>query len=407
METPSYNYDLILLILGLAFFGLTFLTRLLSKTLISIAMVYIAVGMLLAFIFPNLPGVDPVENGLLIERLSELAVIISLMEVGLKLDRPFGWRSWLSTWRLLGITMPLCIAALAVGGVWLIGLPVAAAVLLGSVLAPTDPVLAGEVQGGPPGTSDKNEIRFALTSEAGLNDGLAFPFVNLAIVLAVTGFAGEGLVQWFTVDFIWKIFAGLAVGAAIGYLIAILVSRYNNTKTITDGFVAIALTLFTYGATELIHGYGFIAVFVAAVVFRRYERKHEYHKTLHNFTEQIAQLLMSVILILLGIAIGQGLFNALTLSDVILALIFLLLVRPAAGMLGLIGMQISLSEKAKISWLGIRGIATFYYLAYGLNNANFEEAHAREIWAVAAFIVVVSIVLHGTSSHYIMKPHKD
>jgi sodium/hydrogen antiporter len=403
MEQFSFNYNLLLLLLGLTFLGTSFLTRLLSRTPISIAMVFIVLGVVLPLIFPDFMTVDPVKNSVFVERTTEIAVIISLMGVGLKIDRPIGWHSWQSTWRLLAITMPLCIAGMALGGVWLAGLPLAAAVLLGAVIAPTDPVLATEVQVGAPMSGDEQEDNFALTSEAGLNDGLAFPFVNLAVVLAAVGLTGNDLFVWFKIDVVWKIFAGVGVGAIIGHLIAVLVSRLGKNNQLSDGFVAIALTLFSYGATELVTGYGFIGVFVAAIMFRRYEREHELHKALHSFSEQIEQLLMSVVLLLFGIAIGQGLFNVLTWPAVFLSIIFLFLIRPAAGMLGLAGTKTPLATRMKISWFGIRGVGTFYYLAYGLNHANFEEPQARIIWAVAGFIVLMSVFVHGVTAYFFMQ----
>lgn len=357
----------------------------------------------MGWLLPGLPSFDPIDNGLLAERLSEFAVIVSLMGVGLKLDRPLGWKTWISTRRLLFITMPLSIAALAWGGFWLLGLPLAAAVLLGAVLAPSDPVLASGVQVGPPGTGDEDELRFALTSEAGLNDGLAFPFVNLALVLAATGFLQTGLVEWFVIDFVWKILAGVACGAIVGHYIAVLVSKFYQIKPITEGFIAIALTLFSYGLTELVYGYGFLGVFVAALMFRRYEREHEHHKTLHEFSEQLEQIMMAIILVMLGIAIGQGLFAALTWQAATLGIATLLLIRPAAGMIGLAGTSSSLKTRSLISWFGIRGIGTFYYLAYGVNRAGFEEPYVRTIWALTGFIVLISIFLHGVTSYYLLE----
>lgn len=406
METKSMNYNLVMLVLGLIFIAASFLPRLLAKTHVSFAMVCIVAGILLGYLFPGLPHIDPVENSMLTERLSEITVIVTLMGVGLKLDTPFGWRTWQSTWRLLAITMPLCIALLAIGGAWAMGLPLAAAVLLGGSVAPTDPVLASGVQVGPPGTGDKNDVKFALTSEAGLNDGLAFPFVNLAIILAATGFSGQELLQWFAVDVLWKIFAGVLVGGIIGRLIAVIVARYFNTRTSANGLIAIALTLMVYGLTELVHGYGFIGVFIAAVSFRHYERDHKYHKTLYDFSEQIELLFMSVLLILLGVSIAQGLFDALSRPAILISLAFVFVVRPATGLLGLIGSATSLKHKAAISWFGIRGIGTFYYLAHGLNHAFIEESHARLIWASACFIILVSIILHGITTNIIFKKIK-
>ena len=121
------------------------------------------------------------------ERLTELVVIVALTGAGLKLDRPLRWRTWALTWRLLGIAMPLSILGIGLAGHWLLGLGISAAVLLGGALAPTDPVLASDVQVGPPRSGEEDEVRFTLTAEAGLNDGLAFPFVNLAVALALVG----------------------------------------------------------------------------------------------------------------------------------------------------------------------------------------------------------------------------
>jgi sodium/hydrogen antiporter len=406
METQellaSEGYVLLLLGLGLAFLMAAVLPHFLSRSLLSLPIVLVACGLVLGWLMPDTLKADPIEHGVVAERLAELAVIISLMSAGLKIDRPLGWRRWATTRRLLVVTMPLCIAALALGGFFLLGLPLAAALLLGAVLAPTDPVLASSVQVAPPGEGDENETRFALTSEAGLNDGLAFPFVNLAIVVAATGLAWEGLSEWLLVDVLWKIAAGIAVGVLVGQCVAWLVFRLGLRKTVIDGAVALALTLVAYGATELVHGYGFIGVFVAALVFRRMERDHEHHKELHDFSEQIETLLMSVILILLGAAIANGLFAPLTWQAAGLGLFFVLAVRPLAGFLGLIGTGIAGQQRRAIAVYGIRGIGTFYYLAYGLNHANISDSDGRLVWAISGFIVVVSIVLHGATAPWVM-----
>ncbi len=402
-------YDIIILVLGVAFLASATMSKLLARLPLSLPMVYVAVGIVLPLLWREAPRMDPIERGEVAERLSELAVIIALMSVGLKLDRPVGWRTWRSAWCLLGVTMPLCIAALALGGVFLIGLPLAAAVLLGAVLAPTDPVLAADVQVGPPGKGEDGEARFALTSEAGLNDGLAFPFVNLAIVIAATGLAAGGLAEWFAVDVVWKIGVGFLMGAAIGHGVAVMVFRWCGDDAVTDGFAALALTLLTYGATELANGYGFIAVFVAAVMFRRYERGHSYHRALHDFAEQIERLFMAALLIVFGASITHGLFAPLTWQGALLGVAFLLVVRPAAGLIGLAGTRDSMRCKLATAFYGIRGIGTFYYLAHGLNHADIEEEHARMVWAIAGLIVLASIVVHGSTASNIMErvsPHE-
>lgn len=396
-------YIVSLLLVGILFFMAAVLPERLKHRPMSLPIVCVAFGVLLPFAWKGMPRVDPVAQSVFFEHFAEIVVIISLMGVGLQLDRPLGLRSWRSTWKLLGITMPLCIVALAFGGAWLLALPAAGAVLLGAVIAPTDPVLASDVQVGPPREGYEPETRFALTSEAGLNDGLAFPFVNLAVVLAASGWATPALTEWALVDVLWKIGAGVLVGAAIGRVVGWFVFRWSPHTSVADGFMALALTFAAYGGTELAHGYGFIGVFVAAVVFRRVERDHEAHQNLHQFIEQIERCLMVVMLVLFGAAISNGLFDALTWKGVALGLGFLLLVRPAAGLVGLWGRPSRWSERLVIASFGIRGIGTFYYLAHGLNKMEAEEPLARTLWALAGFIVLVSVIVHGTAANYVMR----
>ena len=406
----SDHYIVLLLFLGLVFLSAAVLPRLLRNVLVSLPLVLIAFGALLGWPIMGRFVADPVVHGTWVERLAEMAVIISLMSAGLKLDRPIGLKRWSSTWRLLIITMPICIVVLVVGGHWLLGLPLAAAVLLGAVLAPTDPVLASDVQVGPPGEGGEDEARFALTSEAGLNDGLAFPFVNLALVIAATGLAGAGLGEWLLVDVLWKIGAGTLMGIAIGHFVAKLVFRFSGWDAISDGFVAIALTFVAYAATELVHGYGFLAVFAAAVMFRRNERNKVDHKELHDFSEQVERMLMSVLLILFGMALVHGLLDPLGWKGMVLGLFFLsaalsylVLARRVAGWLGLSGTSTPRKLRAVIAFYGIRGIGTFYYLAYGLNHAELPDGTAREVWAVAAWVVLLSVLLHGTTATFVMQ----
>src|SRR5215203_5476753 len=174
---------------------------------------FLGLGMLVFALPLGLPAPDPVAHPAVTEHLTEFGVIVALMGAGLKLDRRVGLRRWSSTWRLLAITMPLSIAAVALLGWWFAGLVPAAAVLVAAALAPTDPVLASDVQVGEP-TDDEDsedEVRFALTSEAGLNDGLAFPFTYLAIAMVTAGSTSTGvwLGRWFAVDVLYKLAVGL------------------------------------------------------------------------------------------------------------------------------------------------------------------------------------------------------
>ncbi|MBO1326071.1 cation:proton antiporter [Acetobacter sp. TBRC 12305] len=331
------------------------------------------------------------------ERLSELVVIVSLMGAGLKIDRLLGVRRWMLTWRLLGIAMPLTIVLLAILAHRLLGLGAAAALLIGSSLAPTDPVLAADVQVGAPGEGLEDEARFALTSEAGLNDSLAFPFVNLAIVLAGVDYSMGDLGPWLTHDVVWKLFAGVAmgylIGRVLGYLTFHLPSRAKLSRT-GDGFVALGATCLAYGLTQLVDGYGFLAVFIAALGLRHASRDDSYHRRLHAFAEEVERLLMMLLLIAFGgmIAYG-GLLGATDWRVVLFAVLTLLVVRPVAGMLSLWGAPLPWWEKLVISFFGIRGMGSIYYLAFALDQASFTDP--ARLWSVIGWIVLISIVLHG------------
>ncbi len=208
------EYILLITLFGTVVLLTTWLPTILKNVPLSLPIACISLGVIVAFLpLPSVPTVNPLASRAATERITEFVVIISLMGAGLKLDRPMGWRSWAITWRLLGISMPLTIAAIAALGWGFLGLSLASAILLGAALAPTDPVLASDVQVGPPNTEEEDDVRFALTSEAGLNDGLSFPFVHLAITIAVYQAGGDASIQeWLLVSVVWKLAAAVVVG---------------------------------------------------------------------------------------------------------------------------------------------------------------------------------------------------
>lgn len=391
-------YIVVLVATGALILLVAWLPMLLSRLPLSLPMFCVAVGAgAFGLWVEDVPS--PLRYPGTAERLTELVVIVSLTGAGLKLDRPFGLRSWSMTWRLLGVAMPITIAAIAGLGHWMLGFGLASALLLGASLAPTDPVLAADVQVGPPKSGEEDEVRFTLTAEAGLNDGLAFPFVNLAVALAVSAATGDAwFTHWLLVDVAWKLAAGITVGwvmgRALGGLMFQLPKRARLAKT-GDGFVALGVTFLAYGVTELAHGYGFLAVFVAALAIRDAERDNAYHQQLHDFAEQTERLLMMVLLVLFGGALAGGLLTPLTWDGAVAAALFVFVVRPAAGMVSLTGSPYPLRERAALAFFGIRGLGSFYYLAYALNETSFAEA--EELWALLGFTVLLSVMLHGTT----------
>lgn len=398
-------YDLGLAAAGAALLGAAVVPLLLAGRPLSFPIVYIALGALLFGVAPGVRAPDPVGDEQLAERLSELAVVVSLMGAGLKLDRRVGWRSWRVTWRLLGIAMPLTIAGVALLGWWVVGFAPATAMLLGAALAPTDPVLASDVQVGPPGDDEEDEVRFALTSEAGLNDGLAFPFTLAAIAAVTAASAGEWATGWFLDAVVLRLGVGLALGYAAGRALGWVVFRIPSERKLaesTEGFVALAGTLLTYGVTELAHGYGFVAVFVAACVLRDHERDHQFHDVLHASAESIERLLSALLLILLGGALGGGVLGPLGWEGAVVGLAVLLVVRPLAGLVSLAGSGVPPGERVAIAFLGIRGIGSIFYVAYAL-EAEPAFGTGERLWAVVVFVIVASAVLHGLTSSRVMR----
>jgi sodium/hydrogen antiporter len=405
-------YHLLMTVVGLLALAAVALPLVLRERLISYPIAVVGVGALLSLVAD--PGVfDPVAQGFVSEHLSEFAVIVALTGLGLSVDRRISWRGWMTTWRMLAFTMPLSIAAAAWLGWWVAGLAPAAALLFGASLAPTDPVLAVDVQTGPPTTGDPDadepdEVRFGLTSESSLNDGLAFPFVNLAILIAAAGFApSEWLTQWLLIDVIYKIGGGVLfgwlVGKALGWFTIKLVGRTGAAGMLAEGegiapaIMALAYTLISFGITEVLGAYGFIAVFITAYVVRDTERQNHVHDHLHEGAEQLELLAMSVVLLLLGAAFADGLYAVVTWPMVIVALVLVLVARPLAGWVGLAGNRnTSREERALVAFFGIRGLGSIYYLAYGLNRTDLVDADA--LWTLTALTIFASLIIHGLTA---------
>ncbi|WP_457947986.1 cation:proton antiporter [Pseudarthrobacter sp. alpha12b] len=403
--------DILFAAAGLAVFVAAVLPKLLRDMPLSMPMVFLGAGMGAFALIPSLPNPNPVEHSNFVMHLAEICVIISLMGAGLALDRPVGRKRWSTTWRLLGIAMPLCILGLTLLGMWFLGLGLGAALLVASSLAPTDPVLASEVQVGEPADQDEHadkedEVRFGLTSEAGLNDGLAFPFVYLAIAISVAGANPSAWFgEWFGLDVLWRLAVGLLVGFLTGKVLARLFfsARADSLRLSnhSEGFVALAATFLAYGLTDMVEGYGFIAVFVCAVTIRAAERTHGYHRVLHSYVEQLERLLTVVILVLLGGAIARGLLAGVGPAEVLVALAFLLVVRPLAGWLGLLGGKTGPRERVALSFFGIRGIGSLYYLAFALGEGHFTD-QAHWLWSFIGLVVALSIVIHGATTSPLM-----
>lgn len=415
--------DIVYLLAGGSLLLAVVLPNMIRRAAVSAPIILLVVGALIGLLpLPDGVSVSPVDNRAFVEHLTEFAVLVALMGVGLALDRPLNlrdrasWAKWGAAWRLLGIAMPLSIAGVALLGWWVMGLAPAAALLLGAVLAPTDPVLASDVQVEGPTSVDEeddeidesDEVRFALTSEAGLNDGLAFPFVYAAIFLASLGPVTEWGLRWLGWEVLGKVALGVALGVLLGWLLAKAAFRAPapslRVAETGEPLLALAAVLLSYGISEVAGGYGFLAVFACAMTLRSAERGHEYHTHMHQIIERLERLLTLIVLLLLGVAMTNGLLLGLTWPAALVAVLLVLVVRPAAALLGLAVGPGALAgrqgpvwpERFTTAFFGVRGVGSVYYLAYATGEARFTDVGL--LWSTVAFTIGLSVLVHGVSA---------
>ncbi|HSJ73060.1 MAG TPA: cation:proton antiporter [Miltoncostaeaceae bacterium] len=391
---------------GLLFVGLAVLVAILALShqrarAYSASIVYLGMGVVAAggIALLDASWLDLLDDHATVERASEIAVFVALFAAGLRLDRHLRWQAWRSTALLLGVVMPLTIATVAAFGAYGMGLSAGAAIVLGAALAPTDPVLAGELGVGPPGERDETEPAFALTSEAGLNDGLAFPFVLLGLV--VVGGTGPGeIAEWVAADVLYATLAGVAIGAAGGWALSALAARLRERSLVDrelDGWAALGAVLAIYGLTQVAGAYGFLAAFAGGLAFRRRERDHEYNTSVHAGAATVEKMLELAMILFLGSLITLDGLEAPGLAGWLLAPLLLLVVRPAASAVGLIGSPLRPRERAWVGWFGVRGVGSVYYATAVIGAGALAPAEERTVaWTVVA-VVVVSIVAHGVT----------
>lgn len=421
------------IIIGCVFVTMALTGSFLKRLPITGAMLYLAVGFVLGPSVVGLIHLDPVDHSLLLERGAEIAVIISLFTAGLKLRTPISDKLWRLPLRLAFLSMAITVGLIALAAYFGMGMSVGAAVLLGAVLAPTDPVLASDVQVNEPG--DLSRLRFGLTGEAGLNDGTAFPFVMLGLGLMGLHDLGEFWWRWILIDLIWAILGGLAIGALFGTLIGHLVlylRRRHREAVGLDDFLALGLVALSYGMALLCQTYGFLAVFAAGVALRRIEmnapgsqppgevraraQSGENEEIATNpdtapaymteavldFNEQIERIGEVALVILVGSILSTGVVQSTTIWFVP---VLLLLIRPIGVALGLIGSVTSKYHRLLICWFGIRGIGSIYYLMFAIQHGVPREV-AYQLTAVVILVVAVSIIIHGISATPLMNAYE-
>jgi sodium/hydrogen antiporter len=394
------THILYLLVIGLLLLFVTLGSGWISRLPLSYALIYLVAGIILSPYGFNLIQIRPGAEFL--ERLTELVVIISLFSCGLKMNRPFRFRAWQSPARLIGILMPICILAVAAVGYWGLGMSVGAAILLGAILAPTDPVLASEVQLSHP--DDRDELRFGLTSEGGLNDALAFPFVYFGLHWIEEDRWQNWIAQWVMVDLVWAIAAGLAMGIIVARSVVWIdkrLQRVRRVDALMEDFIALCIILLTYSLTEVVNGYGFLAVFVAGIVTQRCYHNPEKQSSQLEFTETLEKLSEIGTILLLGSLLRIEPILQFAGQGLIVAGLLLFVIRPIGAWISTLGQQSNPIRPWLFGWFGVRGVGSLYYLFYALGEGLKDDVGEQIAW-ITLITVVISVVLHGVTSTPLM-----
>ncbi|RFP19337.1 MULTISPECIES: sodium:proton antiporter [unclassified Duganella] len=402
-----------------------------AKSPFTSAIVYLGAGILLGPTALNIFGFDPKLQSALLEVLTEVALLISLFSAGIKMPVPFKRQRWDAPLRLAWLSMSLTVALVALFGYYVLHLPAGAAVLLGGILAPTDPVLATDVQVRHAG--DKDQLRFTLTCEAGMNDGSAFPFVILGLGMLGVVDTGEHHLRWLLTDVLWATAGAVLIGVAAGALVARLswsLRGCDPKHEIMDDLVGLGMIAVVYGVATLCKASGFLAVFFAAVALRQTElvlagapkdrhglmepdtAKSEAAMTSETheaplivsagslvFKEHLERLSELTLVLLLG---GMISLKSMQWDALWMALFLFVIARPLSVFAGLIGSDTSLRMRAMTGWFGVRGIGSIYYLMFAI-EAGLAPELAAQLTRIALFVIMLSILVHGFS----VKPLMD
>lgn len=415
--------------------------------------IYLTLGVLISPLFFGLINIDFVESKVWFEHLTEIAVIVSLFIGGLKLRLPLKNKAWIAAYRLAAPVMVSCILGVAAFSHYILGFDWGISFLLGAVLAPTDPVLANSVS--VDDAADEDRMRYGLSGEAGFNDGTAFPFVVFALLWLENGGFGGWVGGWALHRLVWAVPAGLLLGyflgKGIGQLAISLRSRYPETQSPND-FLALALIALSYVSAETIGAWGFLAAFAAGVGFRRAEIRtvkenpspehdngddiedpdaeedsiaHPPAETLVGkkvaeedlkHPSKAAGVVVSEIIsfgataerlleVMLVILVGVCLAIYWDWRAIPLALALFFVIRPLAAHLFLLKTPTGWRQRLLMSWFGIRGIGSLYYLSYALTHELNQNV--TDVVGITLSVVALSIILHGISTTPIIKWYKS
>jgi NhaP-type Na+/H+ or K+/H+ antiporter len=392
--------------------GLT--TSLIKRLPITPAIVYLAVGVIIGPSVFNVFHFNPLKDSALLEALTEVVVLISLFSAGVKMPVPFKLAQWRAPVMLASVSMIASVTLVTAFACWVMGLPIGLGVLLGAILAPTDPVLATEVQSRHPG--DRDRLRFTLTAEAGMNDGSAFPFVMLGLGLLGLHNLGDYGLHWFLVDVVWATAAALVIGIASGAGLAWISAKLRNSTPkheLLDDFLGLGLIGVVYALCVFAAAWGFLAVFFAAVALRQTELRLQTRATPNAtqeptaseaplatvsggaliFKEHLERLSEVVLILLLG---GTLFLNSWSWPVVGMAAFLFFVARPFSVAIGLFATRVPWRTRGMVGWFGVRGIGSLYYLMYAIQH-GLPVPMAMTLIQFTLIAVTLSIIVHGVT----------
>ncbi|CAB3693343.1 cation:proton antiporter [Paraburkholderia rhynchosiae] len=423
----------------LVFMGVAATT--LRRLPVSAAMFYVVIGYALGPPGLDLLRLDMIADAHLLRTVTEVALLVSLFAIGLRLRVGMLDKLWMVPLRLGFLAMLATVPLLTIFSVYVLHLGWGPAVLLAAILAPTDPVLAHDVQVHDP--DDHDLLRFALSGEGGLNDGIALPFAMVGLALCAAHAANMGTQAGDVLNLklagtaIWGVLGAIAIGALLGWVtthaVAWLRTRHAHALGL-EGFFALGLIGLSFGAAQLAQTYGFLAVFAAGVSMRRVEHRasgenspretigtvdsedveatasdpekaHAFMtESVLGFTIELERIAEVIIMAMVGNVLATLDAPLFTWQALALTVALFVLVRPASVELSLLGSAAAPTQRRLMSWFGIRGVGSFYYLAYSLEHG--PTADVKPLVPLALAVVTASVVIHGVSATPLMNRYR-
>jgi NhaP-type Na+/H+ or K+/H+ antiporter len=417
------------IVAGALAISLAFAAGQIRRAPLSTGIVYLGAGYLLGANVFGLIDLDPAAHWRIIEWITSIVIVVSIFSGALKMRVPLLDRRWLDPIRLAFLAMAVGTCGAVAVAYWILRLPIGASLILAAILAPTDPVLASDVQVERP--FEFHRLRFALTGEAGMNDGAALPLVTLGLTLL--GVAPSSTpARWVLLHVAWGVLGGIAIGGTLGYLAArymLHLRLVHKEKTGTDNFLALGVMGLSYGLASVAHAIGFLAVFAAGVAVRGIEQRMDEQPPevielqinqpsgeqeaatdadkaaafmllrLQSYTENLERMGEAAVVVLVGSLLRRAMFGTQTL---IFAALLLFVVRPFSVYTTTLGSRMGWAGRTMAAWFGIRGLASIYYLAY-LRSQGAPAPLVHKLAEIAVGVVTCSIVLHGVSVTPLMR----